>query len=148
MFRLDSSRFPLVLVTASGEITERDVDRLDADFEHVFAHHRRFAIVTHSTIVRFPSTNVRERIAAWAKRPDVHAATSLLNVGHAYVVGNAIVRSSMAALLWLWDPPNPQFAAATYQEGVDWALVQLVETNAIDTHEALALRSTLISETA
>lgn len=147
MMKLDSSRFPLVLVTVTGEITERDVDQLDADFEHVFAHHRRFAIVTHSTIVRFPSTNVRERIAAWANRPDVHAATCLLNVGHAYVVGNPIVRGSMTAILWLWDPPNPQFAAATFEEGVDWALVQLVESNAMAPTEALALRSTLISET-
>jgi hypothetical protein len=148
LLKLDDSLYPLIIVTAQREITERDVDALDASFDEVFARSGRFAIVTRSTISRFPSGNVRTRIAAWANRPFVRSATALLNVGHAYVLGSPVVRSAMTAIFWIWDPPNPQHAAATFVEGTDWALSRLLLTDTIDTAEASRIRRAALIESA
>jgi hypothetical protein len=148
LFRLDDSLYPLIVVTAGNEIAERDVDALDAAFDEVFARGGRFAIVTRSYINRFPSGNVRARIAAWGNRPDVRSSTALLNVGHAYVLESPLVRGAMTAIFWVWDPPNPQYAAATYEAGLDWAVSRLLLTDTLDAVEASRIRKAALSATA
>lgn len=145
---LDDTLFPLIIVTSRNEITERDVDDLELAFEHVFARGERFAVVTRSSTPKFPSSNVRTRIAAWANKPSVHLATARYNVGHCYVLESAVVRGAMTAIHWLWDPPNPQHAAATYDEAVEWALGRLVTTGCIDAADAMRMRHAALSVSA
>lgn len=148
LLKLDDRLYPLIIVTAEREMTERDVDALDAAFDEVFARGGRFAIVTRPSLSKFPSSNVRARIAAWGNRPDVRSATGLLNVGHAYVLESPLARGTMTAIFWVWDPPNPQYAAPTFEDGLDWAVSRLLLTDTLDAVEASRIRKAALTATA
>jgi hypothetical protein len=99
-----------------------------AGFERYFLRGERYALISYTAEGGgLPGACDRKRIAEWANQPRVRALSARLCVGSAPVVQSALMRGTMTALLWFWEPACPLRLATTPTEAIDWCLDRLEE---------------------
>ena len=97
------------------------VEDLREEFDGWFARKERFALVTDTRPARgLPSARWRRDLTNWMNEPAVMANVVRYNVASATIFSSTVIRGGFTALTWIWRPPQPQLAAATMREAVEW----------------------------
>ena len=138
--------FPLIVCVSPIRYDDVELRRMFDGYRRYFERGERYALITHTPRDAEAATaRARKAIVDWANSPDVRRQSSKLCVGSATVVPNALARGAMTAILWLWKPASPHHMAATTEEGVDWALQQLVDAGIALPQPRERLRETVLS---
>ncbi|MDQ3031593.1 MAG: hypothetical protein M3Y87_04190 [Myxococcota bacterium] len=95
-------------------------------YEQLFARRERYSLISAAPSDA-DSMGARERkqIADWANTPRVRSVSRELCVGSATIVGNALARGALTAILWLWKPASPHEVFTASDDAVEWCLAQL-----------------------
>jgi hypothetical protein len=129
-FLFDWAAWPLVVATCPTRVADESMESFIAVFTELHLRKERFALIFDTRPTQsLPSAKWRKAMADWANEPRVRLNTERYNVGWAIVFSSALARGACTALLWLWRPPSPQFAAATMEEAVDWCCQQLTRSD-------------------
>ena len=102
---VDSSRWPLVLVTYPKEVTDAFVESLAQDLVAIAKGDRSFAVLVDATSAAPLTAKQRAKIVS--ATDDNHAAFAMRCVGQAIVVRSALSRGVLTAMSWLKPPPMP-----------------------------------------
>ena len=101
-----------------GVIERPELEPLEREVGALYAKKERFATLVETSGIRaMPDAATRKRLADWqnATRGDI----GRYNVMTATVVSSTLVRGAMTAMNWVFRPPNPQLAVASFDEGLD-----------------------------
>jgi hypothetical protein len=125
-FVFDHSAWPLVVATCPKDVELVEVVALRRAFDGWFARQQRFALITDTRPARrLPSAKWRRDLTNWMNDPVVMANVVRYNVASATIFGSTLIRGGFTALTWLWKPPQPQLAASTMREAVEWCCLLL-----------------------
>ncbi|HEX6839286.1 MAG TPA: STAS/SEC14 domain-containing protein [Polyangia bacterium] len=121
-YSIDESRYPLVVVTAQGEIPLDDFQQYLVDIERVIRRGRQ-AHVLDFREARVPSAEVRRGKAEWFKQHErlmkEHVA------GTAVVFHSPLFRFMLSSIMLIVPIPVPFSTHGVLEEGVAWAERQL-----------------------
>jgi hypothetical protein len=118
---VDCSKWPLVIATCPHELNLDSIGTLTRAFDECFARRERFALITDTRpLTRLPDAIWRRTLGDWLNEPVFRLRTGRYNVGSATIFTSRLTRSTMTAILWVWKPPAPQFAASNMVEAADW----------------------------
>jgi hypothetical protein len=121
-YSIDESRYPLVVVTARGEIPLDDFQQYLVDIERVIRRGRQ-AHVLDFREARVPSAEVRRGKAEWFKKHErlrkEHVA------GTAVVFHSPLFRFMLSSIMLIVPIPVPFSTHGLLDEGVAWAERQL-----------------------
>ena len=121
-YSIDESRYPLVVVTARGEISLEDFQQYLVDIERVIRRGRQ-AHVLDFREARVPSAEVRRGKAEWFK---THERLMKENVaGTAVVFHSPLFRIMLSSIMLIVPIPVPFSTHGLLEEGVAWAERQL-----------------------
>jgi hypothetical protein len=124
--RVDDSRFPLVVATYDGAVTDAEFDEyLKEITEKTFARPTRSVVIVDATRAVRPNPLQRKRQAEWLKTQE--AALKKTNLGTAFVISNALIRGGLTAIFWIAPMPTPTTVVATYAQAEEWAFARLRE---------------------
>jgi hypothetical protein len=138
---LSTEQWPLAITTLGNGVKDADYVAYFARFEAmVLARGHRFAsLVDGSSATEAPTPAQRKMIAEWQQRQ--LALGSALNVGVAMVLPSRVVRGALTALHWLFPPPTPTVALATFDEGYEWCIGRLEASDVPVAHLARSLNA-------
>jgi hypothetical protein len=126
MFVFDRGAWPLVVLRCPARVEEGSLAPLIDDFEACHAQGHRFALLVDATAMQnMPSARWRRGLTDWANDPRVLAETRRYSVGTALLIASPLARGVYTALLWLWKPPTPHYAAATMSAAIEWCCQRL-----------------------
>jgi hypothetical protein len=125
-FVFDHSAWPLVVATCPPDVEQVEVAVLRGAFDGWFARQERFALITDTRPARgLPSARWRRELTNWMNEAAVMANVVRYNVASATLFESTLIRGGFTALTWFWKPPQPQLAASTMPEAVEWCCMQL-----------------------
>ena len=125
MLVVDTSRWPLVILTYSGRPTNEQLEsHLREVEEKVLSRREHFVQVIDQSRGEMPDAVQRAQIAAHQERMENEYSTYCL--GEAYVV-TPQSRGAMVAIFWLAKPPYPYLFADGIAEAITWAKARLKE---------------------
>ncbi len=146
---LIDATWPVVVLVCPKRFDEGFVKTLNEDFDRIFARRQRFALITDTrAIIELPKPLERKLLAEWANRPDQLANTKTWNAGSATILQNAIMRTVMQGLYWIWTPASPQFAAKDDADSLTWCLELLAKEGIKPSMSEAAMREIIRRETA
>jgi hypothetical protein len=117
--RVDTSRWPLVVLTYAGSPTKEEMaDHLREIELEVLGRRKPFAQVIDQRTGRRPDALQRAMIAAHQNQQSFAYAT--LCLGEAYVATKS-VRVAMQGVFWVAKLPYPYILVDTLEEGIAWA---------------------------
>jgi hypothetical protein len=121
-YSIDDGRFPLVLITAHGDISFDDFQQYLVDIERVIRRGRQ-AHVLDFRDAKVPSSEVRRGKAAWFKQ---HKKLMESNVaGTAVVFHSPLFRFMLSSIMLLVPIPVPFSTHGVLEDGVAWSERQL-----------------------
>jgi hypothetical protein len=121
-YSIDESRFPLVVVTARGEISLEDFKQYLVDIERVIRRGRQ-AHVLDFRGAKVPGTAIRRGKAEWFKR---NRELMQQNVaGTAVVFQSPVFRFMLSSIMLLVPIPVPFSTHKLLEDGEAWARAQL-----------------------
>jgi len=121
-YSIDESRFPLVVVTARGEIPLDDFQQYLADIERVIRRGRQ-AHVLDFREAKVPSADVRRGKAEWFKK---HRELMEQNVaGTAVVFHSPLFRFMLSSIMLIVPIPVPFSTHGELEDGIAWSQRQL-----------------------
>jgi hypothetical protein len=122
-YRIDESRFPLVVVTAHGHIPLDDFNQYLIDIERVIRRGKQ-AHVLDFREAQVPGPEVRRGKAEWFKK---HKKLMQDNVaGTAVVFHSPLFRFMLTSIMLIVPIPVPFSTYGQLEEGVAWARKQLL----------------------
>lgn len=141
-FRFVLDAFPLIVCVSPRKHGTDTIERMAEGYERLFARGERYALIS-ATPRDADGMGARERkqIADWANSPRVRSASKELCVGSATIVGNALARGALTAILWLWKPSSPHQVFTANDEAIDWCLGQLEAARVRQPQGAAATRA-------
>ena len=123
VLRVDTSRWPLVVLTYAGLPTKQEMaDHLREIEQYVLEQRKPFAQVIDQRKGQRPDAAQRAMIAAHQNQYSFAYATYC--VGEAYVA-NASVRLAMQGVFWVAKLPYPHVFVDTLDEAMAWARERL-----------------------
>ncbi len=138
--------YPILITVAPPEGVDATYIRdMAAFFERQWKLKRRYALISASASGNAgASAHGRKLIVDYANSPRVRAMSKEFCVGAATIVPNAFARGALTALLWLWTPPTPHYAAAAAEDAADYCIGQLEAARIALPGGAAALRARAI----
>jgi hypothetical protein len=134
----------LVATCPSDSFAKDSLAPFIATFEEIHARGERFALVIDTRPLKtMPSATWRKELTDWTNNPRVQRNSGRFNVGAAIILTSVLARGIYTALLWVWKPPSPQFAAATMAEAVDWCCDRLAEAGVPRSPKLIELHQSL-----
>lgn len=123
---VDTSRFPIVVMTVSGRVTSSDLEHMMVRYDALLAKGERYfnVVIQEAGADGFDAVQ-RKLIADWQRAQE--ARVKKVNVGSAIVLTSAMMRGALTALQWLAPPPTPQRSFSTREEAMEWARASLRE---------------------
>ncbi len=122
--RIDTSRFPLVVVTFLGPATDEEF-RVYLDELTTTRARGRSAWVFDATSAGRTPANQRRMQAEWLS--DNEALLRETSLGSAFVIDSPIVRGVLTAILWMSPIVGGHAVFAHYGEAEQWAIDRLRE---------------------
>ena len=121
-YRIDDSRFPLVVVTTHGEIGFDDFQQYLVDIERVIRRGRQ-AHVLDFREANVPSAEVRRAKADWFKK---HKTLMVENVaGTSVVFKSPLFRFMLSSIMLIVPIPVPFSTHGELEDGIAWSQRQL-----------------------
>lgn len=125
MLEIDDSRFPLIRMELSIELTTDDLEQYGRYMEGRFDDRRRFAGLVVIRDLAMPSVAILKQLAEWARAHESSSAHVL--VGSSIVATSPLVRGAIAFTNKMAPSPAPQAVFSTEEEAEAWALAKLDE---------------------
>lgn len=129
--QFDQSRWPLVVVTHHGEVSDEQFDeylgKLKDNLDRAIRERMKTVIIFDATNATGSSAKQRQKQAAWMKQYE--APSRLHSAGYAFVIPSTIVRGALTAILWLSPMPAPYVVVATLAEAEAWSLKVLAQAS-------------------
>jgi hypothetical protein len=124
VLQVDTSRFPIVVMTVSGRVTPADLQHMMDRYDALLAEGERYfnVVIQEAGADGFDAVQ-RKQIADWQRSRE--ARVKEVNVGSAIVLTSALMRGALTALEWLAPPPTPQRSFSTREEAMEWARASL-----------------------
>jgi hypothetical protein len=117
--RVDTSRWPLVVLTYAGSPTKIELAEHLREIESkVLGRRKPFAQVIDQRNGRIPDASQRAMIAAHQNQQSF--AYAMFCLGEAYVATTS-VRRAMQGVFWVAKLPYPHVFVETLQEAIAWA---------------------------
>lgn len=120
---VDESRFPLVVVSFRGVVSDEKFDAYLASMTRRLRRQERYATLIDATQAGQIPALQRKKQAEWQR--DHTELLRAYTVGTAFVLGSPIIRGFLTAILWLQPLPSPHHVATTLDEAERWATEQL-----------------------
>jgi len=121
-YRIDDSRFPLVVVTARGEIPFDDFQQYLIDIERVIRRGRQ-AHVLDFREANVPSAEVRRAKAEWFKKNKKLMEQNV--AGTAVVFLSPLFRFMLSSIMLIVPIPVPFSTHKELEDGIAWSQRQL-----------------------
>jgi hypothetical protein len=119
-FVMITEHWPVVLTRVTGDLSDADCTALCEQWRTIFAKQETVVCITDAREARNrPSPKQRAMFAELGAALDAQIRKHSL--GHATVVENALIRSVMTAVGWLYKPPVPQPFFTTMDDAWAWA---------------------------
>lgn len=120
----DTSRFPLVLITFTGnQPTEKNFTAYLDQNLHLYNAAEELALVFDARQAVLPSYKFQKMQAEWLKEHE--GLMKKYCRGTAYVIPNLLVRGILKAIFAIQKQPSPYMVSSTLPEAETWALEQL-----------------------
>lgn len=121
--RLDESRWPLVVYTASGEQTDADFDAHLADAERLLARREPYGVIFDARQGTPVNPKLRRRHVEWLRRNDVLLSQYCVALG--MLVASPIQRGAFRAILWMTHLPYPFCVESAFEPARRFVLEHL-----------------------
>lgn len=125
-YLVDSSTFPVVMVTFDGALSDEGFAEYLAELRHVLDRGSRYGVVFDATNAAVPSTSQRRMQADYIRSE--RERLKRMCVGAAFVIPNALVRGSLTAILWLQPLPYEHTVVASVSAAREWVQGRLAAT--------------------
>ena len=122
-FKLDESRFPLVVLAAPGVIEPAAFEAFLSRMDDVLFRGHRFALILDLTGGAPLGARLRRRQADWLATHSFDLERLCAGVG--VVSTNPLIRGTLTAILWLQPLPCPHRLVAALPEAEAWCLREL-----------------------
>ncbi len=122
-YRFDYSGWPLVLLTAEGDISHSDLDQHLVEYRSVLERNLPFALVFDASKVGKIDAYIRQRYAEFMKANNDDFGRLCRGLG--FVITSPFVRGALTAVLWMVEFPFPYKIFATRDEATGWCRRQL-----------------------
>ena len=122
-FLVDSSRYPIVEIEASGQIREDQVERAFADLEQIFARGGQFSAIVNLAQAAVPSLKVRSMLREFSVKHE--QVSNDLTVTCSLVIHNAVVAMAVKAVYSFVKTDYPKRVFQNHQEGLAWTQREL-----------------------
>jgi hypothetical protein len=123
IYRIELTDWPLVSLTAEGDIAPADLDRHLIEYGALFQRNLPFAVVYDATKVGKIDAYTRRRYAEFHQENNENFRRLCRGIG--FVINSSLVRGALTAVLWMVDFPFPYKIFATRDEAAAWARRQL-----------------------
>jgi serine/threonine protein kinase len=124
----DDSRFPLIVVTLVGRLTDVEYAAyLDDRTARLIDRGEVYALVYDGAGIVEMAPSTRRLQAGWINRH--RAAISALNQGCGFVFGSARLRGLLTAVHWVSPPPYPYAVFSRRADAMKWCLDRLAEVD-------------------
>ncbi|MEP7126108.1 MAG: hypothetical protein ABJE95_34565 [Byssovorax sp.] len=117
---VDESRFPLLVVSFHGVVSDEKFDAYLATITRRLRRRDRYVTLVDATRAGHIPATQRKKQADWQR-----SHTELLrthNLGTAFALSSPMIRGFLTAIFWMQALPSPHHVAATRAEAEGWAL--------------------------
>lgn len=125
---VDADRYPLVIITLRGQLTDAQLEAYLAYVDRLPATGDEPGVMVFDlSDARVFTATQRKRQADWikAQRGDRMSPRQ----GVAFIIRSAIVRGAVRAVFWLADPSAAVGIFATREEALAWAHARMTQTH-------------------
>lgn len=122
-FAYSENEWPLLIIEASGESSDEDLDRYIGTLSKVLARCEPHVVIVDATRGQNLKGTHRRRVAAWNQQNEV--ALKKYRVGLVLVTESSVLRGLITAVYWLFSPPFPYVTANSIEEARRWAYHKL-----------------------
>ncbi len=117
---LDTSRFPLVIVTPPASVTNEELATfLERYANEVYARRQRY--VTILDLRRSGDMPAAQRKMITDRMQQKEEAARLFAAGNVMIFDSALMRALLTAILWVRRPPTEMKIASTLEEAIEYA---------------------------
>ncbi len=123
---IDENRWPIVIVTISGNETQKDIEDFLNRLEDFQMRNEDFCFVIDLREIKRLKVDVREILLSWLKHTDLHELA-----GTAMVVTSPMMRVYLSLMIWLQRSLNGQKPAFKHKtvfslsEAYEWSRKRL-----------------------
>jgi len=142
--RLDTSRYPLVILEVDGKYTEQEASEFCEEMRSILEQRRRYALVVDVRSTAMPSLKTRGLLRKFIE--ETMKLSDAYTVGAGVVVQSAIVKMAVSALFHLRNGVFPLKALRTRDEAILWAMDQLERDQGMHGDNSLHQGDTLYME--
>jgi hypothetical protein len=128
-YRFDDSRYPLVVVTFLGGLTDEAFDEYLRQMSGLLTRRSKNVTLLDARDAESPSAKQRQKQAEWLKAN--REALKEYSLGTAFVISSAMVRGALTAILWMTPMPAAHAVVGTFDEGERWAYDQLMKAGVV-----------------
>ncbi len=129
---VDDSRFPFVLITFHGRLTDEEFERYLGETEDIMERRggeSRYAVILDARESGMPTSKQARMQADYLARNEKRLEE--VSVGTVFVIASPMIRGAMKAILWMQSMPNEQAVVDT---------LEAAESRARDMLEAAGVR--------
>jgi hypothetical protein len=123
--RVDESRWPLVVLTAVGEQTERDFEAYLADCDALLRRRQPYGTILDARRAAPIGATLRKRKVEWLLRND--ALLRAYRVASGIVMSTALQRGVFRAIIWMRPLPFPYCVDTTLEGALGFVSARLIE---------------------
>lgn len=128
LMTFDTSRFPLVTLVLPSRMTAVSVASLTAGFEQLFARRSKFIVIADiRPMQHVPDALSRRALTDALSLPAFRDMQHRYQLGSANILESAPIRAALTAVLWVWSPSVPMYAASSMQDAEAWCLARLAD---------------------
>lgn len=120
---IDESRWPMIVVTFTGNATEAEFDDYLRRMSEFLQRSEPYVTVLDATRSDVTPATQRRKQADWLRARE--ASLRRHSAGTAFVISSAVVRGVLTAILWMQPLPQQHVIVATRAEATKWAREQL-----------------------
>lgn len=122
-YRIDTTDWPLVLLTTEGDINPADLERHLAEYRALLDRNLPFGVVYDASKIGRVDAHIRRRYAEFHQENNEDFRRLCRGIG--FVITSSLVRGALTAVLWMVELPFPYKIFATREEAAAWTRRQL-----------------------
>lgn len=123
-YTIDPTNFPMVSCVADGDITREQLEQHFKDYRSLLERNEPYTLIFDATTVGTVDVHTRKEYAEFLKVNEDDFRR--LCRGTAFVIGSAMIRGALTAVLWLvGSMPFPYKIFSRRDEAEQWARQQL-----------------------
>ncbi len=126
---VDDSKYPYVVITFSGRMTDDEFERYLAETESIMERRGPegpYAVILDARQSGMPTSKQARMQADYLARHE--EALAKVSVGTVFVIAAPVIRGAMKAILWMQSMPNEHVVVESLEAAEEWARAKLVSS--------------------